>query len=203
MALLIGTHFEDTHNFQVPAILPGGQIDQEFMLSRHIEGAYGLIFFYSLNFGFVCPTELLSLSNRLRALEARNIKAVIVSCESYLSHLEWRNKPVEFGGIGDFPFPLVSDSSGKISEIYECLVNDSMPLRASFVIDPEGYFRYQSVQDYPVGRNIDEIIRVIDGLRHFRKTGEFCPAGWTPERESLPASHEALSDYMVRNASGL
>ena len=203
MPLLIGKSYQDRHDFTGPTIMPDGSIEQEFLMSDYIRGSYGLIFFYSMNFGFVCPTELRALANRAQAFESRNVKPVIVSCDSYLSHLEWRNKPIEYGGIGEFPYPLVSDSSRGIAREYECLVNDSMALRGTFIIDREGIFRYQHVQDFPIGRNIDEIIRFIDGLRSYQKTGKLCPAGWKEGDETLTALPDALADYMTRNVANL
>jgi peroxiredoxin 2/4 len=203
MPLLIGKHFEDNHDFVAPAIMPDGRIEQNFSLSQYVRGSYALVFFYSMNFGFVCPTELLALSNRKQAFASRGVKPVVVSCDSYLSHIEWRNKPLELGGIGDFPFPLVADTSRGIARGYDCLVNESMALRGSFVVDRDGCFRYQMVQDFPIGRNIDELLRVIDGLQSYQKTGKLCPAGWSSGEETLTALPEALADYMVRNAANL
>lgn len=203
MALLIGRKFIDNHDFVGPAILPDGDVEQSFSLSRYLQGSYGLVFFYSMNFGFVCPTELVALANRHKAFQSRGVKPVVISCDSYLSHMEWRNKPVELGGLGEFPFPLIADTSRSIAREYECLVNDSMALRGSFIIDREGYFRYQSVQDFPIGRNIDELIRVVDGLQSYQKTGKLCPAGWSVGQETLTAMPDALSDYMSRNAANL
>ena len=203
MSLLIGKNFQENHDFQAPAVMPDGSIEQNFSLSEYIQGSYGLIFFYSMNFGFVCPTELMALSNRAQSFQSRHVKPVVISCDSYLSHLEWRNKSLELGGIGDFPFPLIADTSRGIARGYECLVNESMALRGSFIIDREGSFRYQNVQDFPIGRNIDEIIRVIDGLQSYQKTGKLCPAGWTTGQETLTAMPDALSDYMVRNVANL
>jgi len=203
MSLVIGQHFEENHDFVAPTIMPDGSINQEFSLSEYIGDYYGLVFFYSMNFGFVCPTELVALANRAKSFFKRDVRPVVISCDSYLSHLEWRKKPPEMGGIGDFPYPLVADTSRGIARGYDCLVNESIALRASFIIDREGVFRYQAVQDFQIGRNIDELIRIIDGMTNYQSTGKLCPAGWTSGDEPLTAMPDELADYMARKSSEL
>lgn len=201
--MLVGKYFDEGHNFISPAILADGTAQIDFELKPHIENKFALLFFYTLDFSYICPTELYALGNRFQKFKQLNTEVIAISGDSHLSHTEWRNKPVELGGVGDLPFTMVSDISRKIARAYDVLVNDSMSLRASFIIDPKGYFRYQAIHDLPVGRNIDELLRVLDALQTYQKTGKLLPAGWTQGKETLSPTQDNLSDYMVRNAANL
>lgn len=201
--MLVGKHFDEGHNFTSPAILADGTAKVDFELKPQIEGKFALLFFYTLDFSYICPTELFALGNRFQKFKQLNTEIIAISGDSHLSHAEWRNKPVEMGGVGDVPFTMVSDISRKVARAYDVLINDSMSLRASFIIDPKGYFRYQAINDLPIGRNIDEILRVLEGLKTYQATGKLLPAGWTQGGETLTPTQEHLSDYMVRNAANL
>ncbi len=198
--MLIGKSFEETGlNFFSPAVLPDGNVKVDFELKPYIKGKFALLFFYTLDFSYVCPTELYALAKRFDKFQKLNTEIIAISGDSYLSHLEWRNKAVELGGVGQLPFTMVSDLSRRISRSYDVLVNDSMPIRASFVIDSQGYFRYQNIHDFSVGRNIDEILRVIEALQTYQKTGQLTPAGWTSGKPTLSPNQESLCDYMLYN----
>lgn len=201
--MLVGKYFDEGHNFISPAILADGTAQTDFELKPHIENKFALLFFYTLDFSYICPTELYALGNRFQKFKQLNTEVIAISGDSHLSHTEWRNKPVELGGVGALPFTMVSDISRKIARSYDVLVNDSMSLRASFIIDPKGHFRYQSIHDLPIGRNIDEILRVLEALQTYQKTGKLLPAGWTQGQETLTPHEDNLSDYMVRNAANL
>lgn len=201
--MLVGKHFDEGHNFKSPAILADGSAQTDFELKPLIENKYAILFFYTLDFSYICPTELYALGNRFKKFQELNTEVISISGDSHLSHAEWRNKPVEMGGVGELPFTMVSDISRKVARAYDVLINESMPLRATFIIDPKGYFRYQAIHDLSVGRNIDEIIRVLEGLQTYQKTGKLLPAGWSQGQETLTPTPEYLSDYMVRNAANL
>lgn len=200
---LVGKSFEDGYNFASPAVLPDGSAKIDFELEHHIEGKYAVLFFYTMDFSYICPTELFSIGNRIEQFEKLNTEIVAISGDSHLSHTEWRNKHFKQGGVGPLPFTMVSDISRKVSLLYDVLMNDSMSLRATFIIDDKGYFRYQAVHDLSIGRNIDEILRVLEALQHHKKTGELMPAGWTKGKDTLRPTPEDLSAYMIKNAAKL
>lgn len=203
MTLLVGRSFADEHDFRSPAILADGSVKDEFVLSEHIAGKNALVFFYTMDFSFVCPTELVALANRAKAFAERNTEIIVISGDSHLAHRKWRETSPRDGGVGPLPFTMVSDISRRVARGYGVLVNDSISLRASFLIDRDGYFRHQSVYDLPIGRNVDELLRVIDGLRNYQRTGTLCPAGWQQGDEAIEPRPEALIDYMSRNAGKL
>lgn len=203
MASLVGQDFAEHYDFRTPAILPDGSTKIDYRLSEHIAGKYAVLFFYTLDFSYICPTELYALGNRWKQFQALNAEIIAISGDSHLSHLQWRRSPVEAGGVGELPFTMVSDISRKIARAYQVLVNESMALRATFIIDPQGHFRYQAIHDVPVGRNIDEILRVLSGLQTYQKTGCLIPAGWTPGQDTLVPTDEDLADYMARHAARL
>lgn len=201
--MLVGKYFDEGHNFVSPAILADGSTKIDFELKPFIEGKFAVLFFYTLDFSYICPTELYALGNRIQKFKQLGAEVITISGDSHLSHSEWRNKPIELGGVGDLPFTMVSDISRKIARTYDVLINDSMSLRACFIIDPQGYFRYEAIHDLPIGRNIDEILRVLEALKTYQKTGELLPAGWTQGKDTLTPTADHLSDYMVRNAGNL
>ena len=201
--MLVGKHFDNGHNFNSPAVLADGTHKIDFELKPYIENKYAVLFFYTLDFSYICPTELYALGNRFKKFQQLNTEVIAISGDSHLSHAEWRNKPVELGGVGELPFTMVSDISRKVARAYDVLINDSMSLRATFIIDSKGYFRYQATHDLSIGRNIDDIVRVLEGLQTYKKTGQLLPAGWTQGQETLSPTQESLEDYMVRNAANL
>lgn len=201
--MLVGKHFDEGHNFVSPAILGNGEAQADFELKPYIEDRFALLFFYTLDFSYICPTELHALNRRFRKFQHLGTEVFVISGDSHLSHAEWRKRPVQQGGVGELPFTMVSDISRKIARAYDVLINDSMSLRASFIIDPQGYFRYQAVHDLPIGRNIDEILRVLEALNTYQATGHLMPAGWTQGKDTLKPTQSNLSSYMMRNAGTL
>ena len=169
--------------FTATAVMPDDTIQEDFSL-RDSDGKYCILFFYPFDFSFVCPTELLALDNSLDAFRERECEVVGISTDSQFSHLAWKRTPVEEGGIGPVSFPLVSDLEKKISRDYGVLAGDSVALRATFLIDKSGTVRHLSVNDMDTGRNIEEILRTLDGVRRFDETGKFCPANWETEKLS-------------------
>jgi alkyl hydroperoxide reductase subunit AhpC len=148
-------------------------------------GKYVLFFFYPLDFTFVCPTEIIAFSDKIAEFEKRNCQVIGCSIDSQFSHLAWINTPRNKGGLGDLKYPLVADLTKKISADYGVLLDGGMALRGLFLIDKTGILRHITINDLPLGRSVDEAIRVLDALQHFEKNGEVCPADWKPGTEAL------------------
>ncbi|MGD9649575.1 MAG: peroxiredoxin [Dongiaceae bacterium] len=200
MTLLVG---KPAPNFTALALMPDNSVNTEFNLDQYITGKVGVLFFYALNFSYVCPTEIIALNNRMAEFQARGAHVVGVSVDSHLSHIWWKNLPVARGGIGQIQFPLVSDLTRRVAQGYDVLVNDSLCLRATFIIDKIGVVRYQAVHDLPIGRNIDEILRTIDALQHHEQTGYVCPANWSKGKEAVKPDVDGLAQFMNKNAGSL
>ncbi|MDN5247721.1 MAG: peroxiredoxin [Wolbachia endosymbiont of Tyrophagus putrescentiae] len=184
-------------DFTAPAVLSNGEIVDNFCLSEFIKNKYAVLFFYPLDFTFVCPTELISFSNKVNDFSKRNVEVVGVSVDSKFSHHHWRRIPVSEGGIGEISYPLVSDITKSISRNYGVLHSDSIALRATFIIDSKFIVRHQSINDLPLGRNIDEFIRIVDAIKHNEEYGEVCPAGWKKGKQAMQASDEGVVDYLT------
>lgn len=191
-------------DFQASAVLANGQIEDHYRLSDAIRDKYALIFFYPLDFTFVCPTELIALDNRLEEFKKRNVEVIGVSIDSAYTHQAWRNTPVQKGGIGQVKYTLVSDLKQEITRAYGVADPvEGMSLRGTFIIDKKGIVRSQIVNDQPIGRSIDEIIRLVDAVQYHESHGEVCPAGWEKGRASMQASAEGVAQYLAANAEGL
>ncbi|MGL9733250.1 MAG: peroxiredoxin [Wolbachia sp.] len=183
-------------DFTAPAVLSDGKIVENFCLSKHVKDKYAVLFFYPLNFTFVCPTELISFSNKIEDFSKRDVEVIGVSVDSKFSHHRWRETSISDGGIGEISYTLVSDIKKFISRDYGVLHDDSIALRATFIIDDQFVVRHQSINDLPLGRNIDEFIRIIDAIRHNKEYGEVCPAGWKKGKSAMQASDEGVADYL-------
>ncbi|MEM7617110.1 MAG: peroxiredoxin [Pseudomonadota bacterium] len=189
--------------FTGSALMPDNNFNNDFHLEEYFKDSYGVIFFYSLNFTYVCPTELIALNNRLQEFTNRNTKIVAVSTDSQFSHLSWKKIPHKYGGIGNVQFPLVSDLTHSITKNYGVIVNDAIALRGTFFLDKAGVVRYQQVNDLSLGRNIDEIIRTIDAFQYHEATGEVCPAGWQIGDDGVVPDEKGVGNYLAKNASNL
>lgn len=200
MSTLVGMKAAD---FRTPAVMPDNSFNFQFNLMEHLKGSMGVLFFYAMDFSYVCPTELLAIQNRLSQFEERNVKVVAISIDSHLSHKSWRNTAPEKGGVGQLGFPLISDITKKISKEYGVLITDSFALRGTFIIDQEGYIRHQSINDISYGRNIDEIIRNIDMIQQYEQKAGLYPAGWSKGQRHLAANDDDLQDYMAECATNL
>lgn len=187
-------------DFSADAVLKNGDF-QEITLSSFRDKKYVALFFYPLDFTFVCPSEIIAFSKRAKAFEELNTQIIGVSVDSKFSHFAWRNTPIENGGIGPIDFPLVSDLTKEISRDYGVLVNDSVALRGTFIIDKGGIVRHATLNDLPIGRNVDETLRVIEALQHTEKHGEVCPAGWTKGKVSMKPSAGGVASYLANNAT--
>lgn len=203
MTLLIGQDFREQHDFMSPAIMPDHTVESGFQLSDYIDQTPAVLFFYTMDFSYICPTELVALNNRMAAFQERGVKVVAINGDSHLSHQQWREKSVYEGGVGNLQFPMVADMTRDIAKAYDVLINNSLCLRGTFLIDQEGYFRHQSINDLPVGRNIDEILRIIDALQLYQMSGQLCPANWQKGEPGLIPEPEKLQDFMQEKATEL
>ena len=177
-------------DFTAQAVMPDGSF-QELQLSE-FRGKYVVLFFYPLDFTFVCPTEIIAFSDRLDEFEDRHVQLLGVSVDSQYSHLAWRNRPRRDGGIGNIRYPLVADLKKSISSSYGVLLPDGVALRGLFLIDRDGVVRHQVVNDLPLGRNVDEALRITDALQFFEENGEVCPANWQRGGQTIkPAPGES------------
>ncbi len=193
---------KEAPDFTAAAVLPDGSIKDDFKLSD-LRGKYVVLFFYPLDFTFVCPTEIIAHDKRLDEFKKRKVEVVAVSIDSQFSHLAWRNTPVNKGGIGEVKFPIVADVNHVITQAYGVEHPASIALRASFLIDKNGNVRHQVVNDLPLGRNVDEMLRVVDALQFHEKHGEVCPAGWQNGEDGMKPTADGVADYLSSHSDEL
>ena len=189
-------------DFTAEAVLNNGDF-KEITLSSFRGQKYVALFFYPLDFTFVCPSEIIAFSRRAHAFEEKNTQIIGVSVDSKFSHHAWRNTPVEKGGIGAVKFPLVSDITKEISRDYGVLVDDAVALRGTFLIDKSGIVRHATLNDLPIGRNVDETLRVIDALQFSEQHGEVCPAGWEKGKQAMKPDASGVATYLANFAESL
>ncbi len=201
MSVLVGREAPD---FTAPAVLADGTIVDTFNLKEQIKGKNAVIFFYPLDFTFVCPSELIAFSKRIAEFEKRNTQVIGISIDSHFTHNAWRNTPVNNGGIGAVGYPLVADMTHAICKAYDVETPDgAVAYRGSFLIDTNGVVRHQVVNDLPLGRNVDEMIRMVDALLFHEEHGEVCPAGWNKGDAGMQASPEGVASYLSANEGNL
>ncbi|MEM9456743.1 MAG: peroxiredoxin [Myxococcota bacterium] len=200
MAVLV-TH--PAPDFQASAVLPDGSIVDDFRLSSALESRYGLLVFYPLDFTFVCPSELIALDHRLPAFRERKVEVLTVSIDSQFTHHAWRQTAVDNGGIGPVGFTMVADVKHEICQAYGVEHGDGVALRAAFLIDREGIVRSQLVNDLPLGRNMDELLRLVDALQFHEQHGEVCPAGWTKGDPGMVADTEGVAKFLSSHSQTL
>lgn len=200
MSVLVGKAAPD---FTASAVLADGSFKDDFKLSDY-KGKYVVLFFYPLDFTFVCPTELIAFSKRIGEFEARGVQVIGCSIDSKFTHAAWRGTPVEEGGIGAVTYPLVADVKHEICRAYDVEFEQAgVAFRGSFLIDKDGKVRHQVVNDLPLGRNVDEMLRMIDALQFTEKYGEVCPAGWNKGDEGMKADKEGVASYLKNKAADL
>lgn len=200
MAVLVGKPAPD---FTATAVAADNQI-RDFRLSEEIRGKYAVLFFYPLDFTFVCPSELIAFDHRLADFKERGVQVIGVSIDSQFTHLAWKNTPVDKGGIGQVGYPLVADVKHEICRAYDVEFGPAgVAFRGSFLIDRNGIVRHQVVNDLPLGRDVDEMLRVIDALQFTEEHGEVCPAGWKKGKAGMKASTEGVAAYLATHASEL
>ena len=201
MSVLVGKKAPD---FTTVAVLNNNKIVEQFNLSDTISNKYGLLFFYPMDFTFVCPTEIIALNNKMEQFKKRKVEVIGISTDSQYVHYAWRNTDINKGGIGQIDFTLVADLSHKICQDYGVEYPDpSVAMRATFIIDKNRIVRSQIVNDLPIGRSIDEIIRLIDAVQFHEKHGDVCPAGWKSGSESMKPTTEGVSSYLKDNSEQL
>jgi alkyl hydroperoxide reductase subunit AhpC len=174
---------KEAPDFTAAAVV-NGNIVNSYSLSSN-RGKYVVLFFYPLDFTFVCPTEIVAFSDRIEDFKKRNCDVVGVSVDSQFCHLAWINTPRAEGGLGELKYPLVADLSKKISADYGVLLDAGIALRGLFIIDKSGTVRHITINDLPLGRSVDEALRVLDALQHFETHGEVCPANWKPGEKAM------------------
>ncbi len=190
-------------DFTATAVLADGSIVEDFKLSENFGEKGTVVFFYPLDFTFVCPSEIIAFSHRYEEFQSRGVNVIGVSVDSQFSHFAWRETPVEKGGIGRINFPLVADLTKNIARDYDVLLGDSVALRGSFLIDNNGTVRHAVVNDLPLGRNVDEMLRMIDAQQFTDEFGEVCPAGWQKGDEGMKATTEGVAEYLAQHEEEL
>ena len=201
MAVLVGKAAPD---FSAVAVMGNNEINETFNLKKYINGKYAVIFFYPLDFTFVCPSELIAFNHRLDEFKKRNVEVIGVSIDSQFTHLAWKNTPVDKGGIGQVQYPLVADTKHEICKAYDVEFDEKgVAFRGSFLIDRAGIVRHQVVNDLPLGRDIDEMLRIVDALQFTEEHGEVCPAGWSKGKAGMKASTEGVAQYLANHSKEL
>ena len=190
-------------DFTATTVLGNNQIVDNFNLYENLGEKGAVLFFYPLDFTFVCPSELSAFDHRLDAFTERGINVIGVSVDSQFSHFAWKNTPVNQGGIGQVRYPLVADLNKQISRDYDVLFGESVALRGSFLIDKDGTVRHAVINDLPLGRNIDEMLRMIDAMLFTNEHGEVCPAGWAKGDAGMKASTEGVAEYLAAHSDAL
>ena len=198
MSVLVGKQAPD---FTADAVLADGSFGQISL--SDFKGKYTVLFFYPLDFTFVCPTEIIAFDKRIPKFEEKNTQVLGCSVDSKFSHWAWRNTKVKNGGIGEVKFPLVADITKQIARDYDVLIDDSVALRGAFLIDKEGVVQHQVINNLPLGRNIDEMLRMVDALHFTEEHGEVCPAGWKDGKEGMNPDGEGVASYLAKNARRL
>lgn len=196
--------------FVAPAVLNGNNIVEDFSLNQYVGEKYVVFFFYPKDFTFVCPTEIIAFQNKIEEFEKRGVAVVGCSTDSEFSHWAWLNTEKNQGGIKGVKFPIVADLTKTISMNYDVLAGDydynesgeavfngaPVAYRGLFLIDKNGVVRHQLINDMPLGRSVDEALRMVDALKHFEEYGEVCPANWKEGEEAMKATAEGVASYL-------
>ena len=199
--VLVGRKAPD---FCAAAVLGNGEMQAQYRLSEAIKNKYGLVFFYPLDFTFVCPSELIALDHRMAALTALNVEVIAVSIDSQFTHAAWRKTAVKEGGIGPVSYTLVADLKHEIARAYGVEHPElGVAFRGAFIIDKETMVRAQIINDLPLGRNIDELIRLVNALQFTEKHGDVCPAGWQTGEAGMKPTAEGVATYLADHAKDL
>ncbi len=193
---------QEAPDFTAAAVMGDGSIKEDFSLSS-LKGQHVVLFFWPLDFTFVCPTEIIAHDKRIAEFEQRGVQVVGVSIDSQFTHHAWRETPIKKGGIGPVKFPMVADLSHSITQSYGVEHAAGIALRASFLIDKEGIVQHQVVNNLPLGRNIDEMLRLIDALQFTEEHGEVCPAGWQKGDDAMKPDASGVADYLASHSNDL
>ncbi len=200
MTVLVG---REAPEFSAAAVMGDGTINEDFKLSDY-RGKYVVLFFWPLDFTFVCPSEIIAHNNRLAHFQERGVQLIGVSIDSEFTHYAWRNTPVDKGGIGEVGFPIVADKTHRICQAYGIEHPEAgVALRGSFLVDKNGIVQHQVVNNLPLGREVDEMLRMVDALQFTEEHGEVCPAGWHKGEEGMKPSAEGVATYLAKHAKSL
>ncbi len=190
-------------DFTATTVLGNNEIVDNFNLYENFGENGTVLFFYPLDFTFVCPSEIIAFDHRLNEFKERGIEVIGVSVDSQFSHFAWKNTPVNEGGIGQVRYPLVADLTKEIAKAYDVLLDGGVALRGSFLIDKDGTVRHAVINDLPLGRNIDEMIRMVDTMLFTNEHGEVCPAGWSKGDEGMKADTKGVAEYLAKHENDL
>ena len=190
-------------DFKAQAVLADNQIVADFELYKNLGKNGAVLFFWPLDFTFVCPSEIIAFSNRVEKFKERGVNVIGVSIDSQFTHFAWKNTPVDQGGVGDIQFPMVADIDKSITRSYDILLNESVALRGSFLIDKNHTIRHAVINDLPLGRNVDELLRMVDALLFHEEYGEVCPAGWQKGDEGMKADSKGVASYLAKHKKDL
>ena len=190
-------------DFTANAVLGNNEIVNNFNLYENLGEKGAVVFFYPLDFTFVCPSELLAFDHRYQEFKKRGIEVIAVSIDSHYTHLAWKNTPINEGGIGKVQYPMVADLDKSISKSFDVLLDAGIALRGSFLLDKDGTIRHAVVNDLPLGRNIDEMIRMVDAMLFTNEHGEVCPAGWQDGEEAMKPDPKGVAEYLAKHAQEL
>lgn len=193
MGVLVGKKAPD---FTAPAVLGNGEIVEDYNFAKATKGKKAVVFFYPLDFTFVCPSELLAFDHRYDEFKKRGVEVIGVSIDSHFTHNAWRNTPINDGGIGPVKYALIADITHAIAKGFDVESEGGVAYRGSFLIDEDGVVRHQVVNDLPLGRNVDEMLRMVDALNFHQKHGEVCPAGWQEGDKGMTASPTGVAAYL-------
>lgn len=194
MSILVGKPAPD---FTASAVMPDNTIEPNFNLKNHIRNKIGVLFFYPLNFTYVCPSEILEFHNYIDRFAEEDALIIAVSVDSQFTHLAYKNTPIDQGGIGNVQFPMVADLKKTISRDYDVLMDEAVALRGTFMIDQDFKVRHQVINDLPLGRNIEEALRMVKALKHHQAHGEVCPANWGEGQKGMKATKEGVAEYLA------
>ena len=186
-------------DFTATAVMGDNSFKDDFKLSDY-RGKYVILFFYPLDFTFVCPSEIIAFDKALAKFQDKNCEVIGVSIDSQFTHLAWKNTPINDGGIGNIQYPLVADLDKKISRQYGVLLDMGVALRGTFLIDKEGVVRHAVINDLPLGRSIDEALRMVDALEFHEAHGDVCPANWKEGEEAMKPTADGVADYLAKHA---
>jgi len=190
-------------DFTATTVLGNNEIVEDFNLYENFGENGTVLYFYPLDFTFVCPSEIIAFDHRLAEFQERGINVIGVSVDSQFSHFAWKNTPVNEGGIGQVKYPLVADLTKEIAKAYDVLLDGGVALRGSFLIDKDGTIRHAVINDLPLGRNIDEMIRMVDAMQFTNEHGEVCAAGWNKGDEGMKATTEGVAEYLGKHEGDL
>ncbi|MBM9613118.1 peroxiredoxin [Desulfobulbus rhabdoformis] len=189
---------QEAPDFTATAVMADNSMNPDFKLSDY-RGKYVILFFYPLDFTFVCPSEIIAFDRALETFKSKNCEIIGVSIDSQFSHWAWKNTPIKQGGIGNIQYPLVADLDKNISRQYGVLLEEGIALRGTFLIDRDGIVRHAVVNDLPLGRNIDEALRMVDSLQFHEKHGDVCPANWQEGKDAMTPTAKGVADYLSKH----